>query len=258
MNKNRRNGTIYAEGWKKDVNEAFQIAEIHATKQKVSDFFDDFKVLDMSPVPGFKRFQHVSTASNHPTFKKGVLYALPIRDSNKIAANTHGTVLVYPDSTRELTKERLHALVASAIEDRLPLEHHKLVLGGFLFEAAKPEEITYNGRNAAWCFPDPVESSTMFIVFDEGNNIVGTVQMKDSEVDECANVDLEVLNRVLGESPSFVPGHGDQKYYRICETNHHEGVGYKDDIYSIEYGFKARLYDVSGEPDHWAFYGIPA
>lgn len=257
MNNARREGTVYGDSWKKGVDEAFAVAKTNASGENFNSMFTDFKVINHEPLPGFRRFEFASAISNHPSFKEGQLYAIPLRDGNKSVHTEKGVITIHPESGVPLTYDVVSRLMETAIEEDLDgrgLLTENLALGAFARDAFpvdfKRGEKKQSLRTSF--------GKHHFVLF-HGDEIVETLSVGYDEVGEGKDAFAVAMSAALKKMPEYYPGLSpldSQQFFTLCEIES-TGVSVLEHLTEITYAYTARLYDVSGEPDGWGFFGIP-
>lgn len=258
MNNARREGTLYGDSWKKDVNEAFAASKVNGLGDAFNSMFTDFKVIDSAPLPGFRRFDFAAAFSNHPSFKEGQLYAVPLRDGNKSVQTLEGATTIYPKAGELLTFDSVSRLLEDAIEEEFEARgmlSETVVLGAFSRAAIATD--FKRGEMVQKAVDSPGKHH--FALF-HGDEVLETFSIEYSEVGEGEDPFKAAMITALAKVPDYYPGAGvldDQKPFTVCEINP-KGISVLEHLTEIKYDYTARLYDVSGEPDGWGFFGIPA
>lgn len=259
MGNNRRPGTLYIDAWNKDVDKAFAMAAVHPTGEKFTDLFDSFTVMPAEPLAGFRRFHYASAHSNHPSFKPGVLYAIPLRDGNKhLPPASMGMVEINPHPDRRLDTSYITELLIDAIEDSLEengVTNDDVVLGNFMVEHSNPFEMEEGLVAASAVLSTPVEDR--YVVM-RGEEVLGTFVLNGSDLHaDVVTREEAIAEEVRGYIKEYAIGHGAQDEITVLPVGN-TGLVYRKPVTSLTYIYTARVYSTVEEPDGWGFYGIPA
>ncbi len=185
-------------------------------------------------------------------FEKGIVYAIPIRDGNKSVNIVKGEVTindVYNGTNEEIHESLLRAIATKLAEDGFT--DSDIILGNFSVPVSQPKCISEPEiRPATKMVKDGEEGEEgyKFIVYVD--NVIHNIY---SDLEEAVAVQEELLNAM-----SFRPGYKDSWFPRvdIVTVNTVQKTSFTKVNKTITYDFTARLYDISGDPDGWAFYGV--
>lgn len=182
-------------------------------------------------------------------FKKGTVYAMPIRDGNKSVSIIKGEVTitdVYHGDNEETLEALLYAIARKLTEDGTT--DSNTVLGSFSVPVSQPKFISEPEILPATKLVKKGEEPYSFIVYSD--NKLHNVY---SDLEEAIAVQKGLL-----EEASFRPGYKDSWFPRvdIVSVETVQKTSFRKVNKTISYDFTARLYDITGDPDGWAFYGI--
>lgn len=271
----RKEDVLYCDAWNKDVAKAHSMAVANGTDKKMADLFEGFTQLDINPLAGFERFKYAASMSNHASFRAGILYAIPLRDANKVDSSFKGSVTVsFPDTKiisngEVVNDDAVMSEISDAIEDDLTergLLPEGKTLGGFAVFLSKPEDISHrDSRFHAQNASDGRTQRFMVTIERNGKTHIEERSVAVAEIsgdsEESRSLSLSIaMDRLNGElvkeyDVRHLPGQAHQQTkIRITPLPDVEFTVTRP-IRSVTYDYVARVYDVTGEPDGWGFFG---
>lgn len=253
---------FYVDSWHPDIDKAFHKAVFQdgSKVDSVLNGYAEYSLSGKTLYAGFNRFQEAVRCSQLGVDAKMNAQAIPLRDANKVHQTvTLPTVEVYVgggvDVTPSVTREKLIAEIDRLLREQ-GLLSSTVVLGGYTADSI-PDAVEYVFPGQVVCDDQWVltQSKIRYVIM-RGEDLLGHFSV-DVGTDPKA---LEA--RICQETERFLPpltpqgiSQGDRtKPLEVLPLN----SGYDVDRSEVKIRYtdvKARLYDVSGEPDGWGFIG---